>query len=120
MPAPNSSLKQSLTKSSEINISVIGRKSGRNISQTVWFVFEDEKIYLLPVRGTDTQWYKNALANPSIRIEVRSQEAEFKASPVADQKQVSEVVRKFRSKYGDGDVKKYYTKFDVAVIAQPR
>jgi hypothetical protein len=24
-------------------------------------------------------------------------------------------VRKFRSKYGEGEVKKYYTKFDVAV-----
>jgi hypothetical protein len=28
------------------------------------------------------------------------------------------VVDKFRDKYGAGDVKKYYSKFDVAVLAQ--
>jgi hypothetical protein len=28
------------------------------------------------------------------------------------------VVEKFREKYGAGDVKKYYSKFDVAVVVQ--
>jgi hypothetical protein len=28
------------------------------------------------------------------------------------------VVEKFRGKYGASDVKKYYSKFDVAVLAQ--
>jgi hypothetical protein len=28
------------------------------------------------------------------------------------------VVEKFRAKYGKGDVKKYYSKFDVALLAQ--
>jgi len=28
------------------------------------------------------------------------------------------VVEKFRAKYGAGDVKKYYSKFDVAVVVQ--
>jgi hypothetical protein len=31
---------------------------------------------------------------------------------------VSSVVEKFRAKYGTNDVKKYYSKFDVAVLAQ--
>jgi hypothetical protein len=46
---------------------VIGRKSGKTISIPVWFVLEGEKLYLLPVQGSDTQWYKNALRNPQIR-----------------------------------------------------
>jgi hypothetical protein len=29
------------------------------------------------------------------------------------------VVEKFREKYGPGDVKKYYSKFDAAVLAKP-
>jgi hypothetical protein len=33
-------------------------------------------------------------------------------------KGVSSVVEKFREKYGAKNVKKYYTKFDVAVLAQ--
>jgi len=118
MPTHKESLKDRLSRYREINISVTGRKSGRNISNPVWFVLEEDQVYLLPVQGSDTQWYKNVLKNPSIRIKAGNEEAEVKAVPVADTKQVSPVVDKFRSKYGAGDVKKYYSKFDVAVVAR--
>ena len=35
-------------------ISVIGRKSGKTISIPVWFVLEGSKLFLLPVRDSDT------------------------------------------------------------------
>jgi deazaflavin-dependent oxidoreductase (nitroreductase family) len=117
-PTQNNAIKERLSRSREIHISVIGRKSGRTISIPVWFVLEDDKLYLLPVQGSDTQWYKNALKNPTIRIKAGGTEAEFKAILITDAKQVSSVVGKFRAKYGANDVKKYYSKFDVAVIAQ--
>jgi deazaflavin-dependent oxidoreductase (nitroreductase family) len=110
-------LKDRLSRYQEINLSVTGRKSGRTISQPVWFVFEENKLYLLPVRGSDTQWYKNVLKDPTIRVDVRGAEAKFQAVPITDQKLVSSVAEKFRAKYGTGDVKKYYSKFDVAVAA---
>jgi hypothetical protein len=44
--------------------------------------------------------------------------AEFRATPVSDAKAVKSVVEKFREKYGAKDVKKYYSKFDVAVVIQ--
>jgi deazaflavin-dependent oxidoreductase (nitroreductase family) len=118
MPARNDALKDHLSRYREINISVTGRKSGRTISIPVWFVLDGEKLYLLPVRGSDTQWYKNVLKNPSIRIDARGAEVELKVVSVTDAKQVSSVVEKFRAKYGANDVKKYYSKFDVAVLAQ--
>ena len=118
MPAPKDALRDRLSRSSEINITVTGRKSGRAISIPVWFALEDDKLYLLPVQGSDTQWYKNVLKNPRIRIDARGAEAEFQAIPITDAKQVSSVVEKFRAKYGTSDVKKYYSKFDVAVLAQ--
>jgi deazaflavin-dependent oxidoreductase (nitroreductase family) len=114
----NDSLAERLSRSREIHITVIGRKSGLTISIPVWFVLDDDKLYLLPVQGSDTQWYKNVLKNPSIRIKAGGTEAELKAIPVTDHKKVSSVVEKFRGKYGANDVKKYYSKFDVAVIAQ--
>src|SRR6185437_6925431 len=114
MPA-NDSIKDRLARYSEIHLSVTGRKSGRTITQPVWFVWEDDKLYLLPVRGSDTQWYKNVLKDPSIVIDARGAEAKFKAVHVTDHAKVSSVVEKFRAKYGAGDVKKYYSKFDVAV-----
>ncbi len=120
MPARNDALKDRLSRSREINITVTGRKSGRAISIPVWFVLEGDKLYLLPVQGSDTQWYKNVLKNPSIRIDARGAEAEFNVVPITDATQVSSVVQKFRAKYGANDVKKYYAKFDVAVFAQMR
>jgi hypothetical protein len=56
---------------------VIGRKSGRTISNPVWFVLDGENLYLLPMQGSDTQWYKNLLKNPKMRIDARGTEAEF-------------------------------------------
>ena len=120
MPARNDALKDRLSRHPEINIAVTGRKSGRSISIPVWFVSEDDKLYLLPVQGSDTQWYKNVLKKPSIRIDADGAVAELKVVPVTDAKQVSSVVEKFRAKYGTNDVKKYYSKFDVAVLAQMR
>lgn len=110
-------LKKRLARASEINITVTGRKSGRAITVPIWFVLEGERLDLLPVSGSDTQWYKNVVKNPSLRIEAGGQRAELKAEPVLDAKQVFAVVEKFRAKYGAGDVKKYYSKFDVAVVA---
>jgi deazaflavin-dependent oxidoreductase (nitroreductase family) len=119
MPARNDALKDRLSRYREINISVTGRKSGRAISIPVWFVVDDEKLYLLPAYGSDTQWYKNVLKNPSIRIGAAGTEAEFKVVPVTDATQVSSVVEKFRAKYGDNGVT-LYSKLDVAVLAQMR
>jgi deazaflavin-dependent oxidoreductase (nitroreductase family) len=115
MPARNDALKDRLSRYREINITVTGRKSGRAISIPVWFVWEGDKLYLLPVQGSDTQWYKNVLNDPMIRIDARGAQAEVKVVPVTDAKQVSSIVEKFRAKYGTNDVKKYYSKFDVAV-----
>jgi deazaflavin-dependent oxidoreductase (nitroreductase family) len=118
VPRSNNDLKDHLSRYRQIKISVIGRKSGRTISISVWFVLEGEKLYLLPVQGSETQWYKNVLQNPSIRIDARGAEAEFRAAPVRRAKAVSSIVEKFRDKYGAKDVKKYYSKFDVAVVVE--
>jgi deazaflavin-dependent oxidoreductase (nitroreductase family) len=117
-PKQNDTWKDRLSKSREIKISVTGRKSGRTISNPVWFVLEEDKLYLLPVQGSETQWYKNVLKNPTIRIDAHGEEAKVEVVPISDAAQVLSVVEKFRVKYGAGDVKKYYSKFDVALVAQ--
>jgi deazaflavin-dependent oxidoreductase (nitroreductase family) len=110
-----SELKSRLTRYRQIKITVIGRKSGNTISIPVWFVLEDTKLYLLPVQGSDTQWYKNVLKNPQIQIDARGAEAEFRSKPITEANAVKSVVEKFREKYGAKDVKRYYSKFDVAI-----
>jgi deazaflavin-dependent oxidoreductase (nitroreductase family) len=115
MAAQQDSLADRLARYREIKITVTGRKSGRKITNPVWFVFEDGTLYLVPVTGSDTQWYKNVLSHPKMGIEARDDDAELKAVPVTDAAEVTGIVEKFRDKYGAGDVKKYYPKTDVAV-----
>jgi hypothetical protein len=103
-------LHQRLDRAYEIRLSVKGRKSGRDIPRPVWFVHEGNTLYLLPNYGSDTNWYKNFLANQTLKISVSDEELPARGKPITDS---SSVMSKFSSKYGD--VKKYYPKPDVAV-----
>ena len=104
-----------LQGSNEIEITVTGRRSGRSLSYPVWFVLEGDKLYLLPVRGSDTDWYKNLLKTPTIRLEAHGKTYTTSATPITDEAQVGEVVKKFRDKYGAGTVNTLYSRLDVAV-----
>lgn len=117
MAKSNDSLTDRLGRYSEISLTVKGRKSGKAITRPVWFVWDSGTLYLLPVKGSDTQWYKNVLQDPQMHIDARGAEAEVRAKVITDAEQVKSVVQKFREKYGAGDVKKYYSKFDVAISA---
>jgi deazaflavin-dependent oxidoreductase (nitroreductase family) len=106
---------EALKNTDEIEITVTGRKSGRRISSPVWFVQEGEKLYLLPVKGSDSDWYKNILKTPTMRLNAGGKERSADVRPVTDKVKVHDIVEKFRDKYGADQVKKYYSKFDVAV-----
>ena len=109
-------LHQKLRRAYEITLSVKGRKSGKDIPRPVWFMYEGSMLYLLPVQGSDTTWYKNLLSDPMVKISINDGiEILARGQPITDSNGVNEVVNKFKSKYGEDDVKKYYTKFDVAV-----
>jgi deazaflavin-dependent oxidoreductase (nitroreductase family) len=118
MPAHNDALKRQLAQTREIELTVTGRKSGRAISIPVWFVLDGETLYLVPICGSDTQWYKNVLSRPSFRIRAAGTQGDLQATTIADRGRVSSIVNQFRSKYGADDVQKYYSKLDVAVAAE--
>jgi hypothetical protein len=106
-------------KSMEIELTVTGRKSQRKIPIPVWFVYEDNSLYLLPLHGSQTNWYKNILHDSDVKISVDGQQYNGKCKPIIDSNKVKEVVNKFTSKYGESEVNKYYTKFDVCVEFVP-
>ena len=106
---------QKLDRAYEITLSVKGRKSGRDIPRPVWFVSEGNTVYLLPVQGSDTNWYKNILIDPTLKISINNEEISVRGKPITDSSGINDIVSKFKSKYSEGEVKKYYTNFDVAV-----
>jgi deazaflavin-dependent oxidoreductase (nitroreductase family) len=104
-----------LQKSGEIEITATGRVSGKQITLPVWFAEENGTLYLVPVTGSDTEWYKNVLAAPRLRITADSKTVTAAATPITDPGRVGEIVEKFRSKYGADQVAAYYPKTDVAL-----
>ncbi|HKV59505.1 MAG TPA: nitroreductase/quinone reductase family protein [Ktedonobacteraceae bacterium] len=98
----------------EIEITVTGRTSGRSLSYTVWFTLNGDKLYLIPVRGSDTEWYKNLRKTPTIRLEAHGETFTASARLLTDEAQLDKILEKFRAKYGR-NVKSYYPKLDVAV-----
>jgi deazaflavin-dependent oxidoreductase (nitroreductase family) len=106
---------EALKNTDEIEITVTGRKSGRRTSRPVWFVHEGEKLFLLPVKGSDSDWYKNILKTPTMSLNAAGTNWSGEVKPVTDKSRVRDIVEKFRDKYGADQVKKYYSKFDVAV-----
>jgi deazaflavin-dependent oxidoreductase (nitroreductase family) len=98
----------------EIEITVTGRTSGRSLSYPVWFTLDGDTLYLIPVKGSDTEWYKNVRKTPTIRLEARGKKITASARLITDQAQLDKILEKFRAKYGR-NVKSYYPKYDVAV-----
>ena len=106
---------RALASTRELEITVTGRRTGRKISLPVWFVHEGHTLYLLPVKGSDSDWYKNILRAPTLTLSAGGTAVAVQARPVTDPGNVRDIVEKFRSRYGGADVQRYYSKFDVGV-----
>jgi deazaflavin-dependent oxidoreductase (nitroreductase family) len=103
-----------LQNASEITITVTGRSSGRPISLPIWFALDGNALYLIPVKGSDTEWYKNVRKTPTIHLSAHGKTLTTRAHFLSDQAQLDQVLERFRGKYGR-NVKSYYPKYDVAV-----
>jgi hypothetical protein len=99
----------------EVDITVTGRRTGRQVTLPVWFVHEDQAIYLLPVRGPRADWYRNLVKNPMIGLDIEGTEHQGRVTPITDPARVNEIVDRFRAKYGSRDVADYYPSPEVAV-----
>ena len=110
-----SEFENALDKIREISITVKGRKSGKSITLPIWFVHEPGKLQLLPVQGSNTNWYRNLRKHSSIQVQAGNSKSSGNARLVQDKAKIRAVADKFGKKYGAGDLKKYYSVFDVCV-----
>jgi len=111
----NAEFIKALESSREIELTVTGRRSGREISIAVWFVREGGKLYLVPVNGSDSDWYKNVLKTPATLLAAGGAQLTVRAIPVTDPAEVGEILDRFRARYGARDVAAYYPKQDAAL-----
>ena len=111
---PQTDFRTALQSANLIDITVTGRSSGRSLTYPIWFALDGDKLYLIPVKGSDTEWYKNVRKTPAIRLAAGGKTLTASPRFLTDQAQLDKVLEKFRDKYGR-NVKSYYPKYDVAV-----
>ena len=99
----------------EIELTVTGRRSGRESTRPIWFVRDGGRLLLLPIHGTDTSWYRNVVETPKIRLAVDGAQLEVTATTIEDAEAVAEIVERFRQKYGADQVEAYYPKKNAAI-----
>jgi hypothetical protein len=108
-------LKSALQDANEVDLTVTGRKTGNESSRPIWFVLEEDKVLLLPVGGTEANWYRNIHKTPAIGLRADGAELRTDAEPTEDPATVGHVAELFGEKYGADKVKEYYPNLNAAV-----
>jgi len=84
---------------STIELTTIGRKSGKEHTRPVWFAVSEGKILVQAGKNGKTDWYRNLKRNPSVKL--RAGEYAFRARVrlVTDPAQVERIHKLFLHKY---------------------
>jgi hypothetical protein len=104
-----------LKRSSEVNITVRGRTTKRRFSSPVWFVLEGGKVTLVPIKGSESNWFKNQTKDPRIELGLNEISYSSNATLVRDSTQTKKALDKFKAKYKSEWSESYYTKRDAYV-----
>ena len=107
-----------LKRSTEVNITVTGRRTKKRFSAPVWFVLDGDKVMLVPMKGSGNNWFKDLVDDPQIELSTGGIAIPFKAILVRDSNKVEKVLDKFRAKYRSMWSESYYVKRDVYVEIQ--
>lgn len=87
-------------------LTTIGRVSGKPREIEIWFVESGSKLYILAEHFHDTQWVRNILRNPNVRVRLRDQEFQAHARVLDSQRDREDwrtAQQLARDKYGWGE-----------------
>ena len=93
-----------LEDSPYLNLTTKGKKTRLNRTVELWFAFEDGKLYFLA--HEDSHWWKNAVENSEVEVEVSEIAFQGKAKLVPEM--LAHIFSLFRKKYGDSQIDKWY------------
>jgi len=82
-----------------LNITTIGRKSGKPRTRPIWFVYDQGKIYLQAGKEGNTDWYKNLQKNPEVGLAIDELTLKGQAHTVEGEAETERVHDLFREKY---------------------
>ncbi|MGH7818970.1 MAG: nitroreductase family deazaflavin-dependent oxidoreductase [Candidatus Binatia bacterium] len=82
-----------------VDLTTTGRRSGKPRTATIWFVHDGGRIYVQSGKGGETDWYKNLLKRPDVKLRFEAVAFEGTATPIDDPREVQRIHDLFLSKY---------------------
>ncbi len=104
------------------DLGTVGRRSGKVHEVEIWFGVVDDTLYLISGNGAGADWYRNALAHPSVTVRIDGVTRSGLARPVVDAAERRRVGELMGAKYpweGDPSIGLTFEAwcFDVPVLA---
>ena len=84
---------------STIELTTIGRKTGKEHTRGVWFVVSDGKIVVQAGKKGKTDWYRNLVKTPTASARQGPYLFRVRARPIEDAARVGAVHKLFLKKY---------------------
>lgn len=84
---------------STVELTTIGRKSGRPHTKPIWFVYDQGHLYLQSGKEGKTDWYQNLKKNPQMTLKIGTVTANGKAKFISDAKENERIHGLFSKKY---------------------
>jgi len=84
---------------STLEITTIGRKSGKPRTKPIWFVYDQGALYIQSGKDGKTHWYRNLQKNPQMRLKIGQLVLAGRAQFVTDTAESERIHDLFRSKY---------------------
>jgi deazaflavin-dependent oxidoreductase (nitroreductase family) len=84
---------------SNVEITTIGRKSGKPHTKPIWFVYDQGHLYLQSGGEGRTDWYLNLKKNPQITLKIDTVTVTGKVKFIDDPKETERIHELFRTKY---------------------
>jgi deazaflavin-dependent oxidoreductase (nitroreductase family) len=86
---------------STLELTTVGRKSGKPHTATVWFVYEDGAhcLYVQSGKGGETDWYLNLLKTAAVTVKIGDRRLRGHAAAIDDAAETARVHDLFKRKY---------------------
>jgi deazaflavin-dependent oxidoreductase (nitroreductase family) len=97
-PVTKADLEQ-VANESNVEITTIGRKSGKPHTKPIWFVYDQGHLYLQAGREGKTDWYQNLKKNPQLTLKIATLTFTGKAQFIDEAKETERIHNLFKSKY---------------------
>jgi deazaflavin-dependent oxidoreductase (nitroreductase family) len=88
-----------IRSASTVEITTVGRKTGKPHTRPVWFVVDDGKIVVQAGKEGKSDWYRNLQKNPVVTVRQGEYQFRTRAGPVTDPQRIDAIHQFFLKKY---------------------